>query len=322
MIRATTNQQRRRWILLAAASAAVSACGGGGGGGGGGDGGSGSGGTSSPAPEAGAPAPSPAKSAKRGIAFDLASAADYAALAPGVSWWYDWGDQPHGGTVQDLHSRFGMDFIPMLWNQNFNDAQVVQMLQANPQIRYLLALNEPNLTDQANRTPQQAADLWPRLEAIARDTGVKLVGPQMNWGTMPGYSDPVTWMDAFLAAYRAANGGRDPVIDYLGFHWYDYGLAAQLDRLARYGKPFWVTEMANWHTGDGAAQIDTVDKQIAQMTDMVAVCESRADVFRYAWFTGRWTQGGDPHFTSLLAADGTLTRLGSHYLGLPFADAA
>jgi hypothetical protein len=310
---AVTNPQRRRWMLMLAASAAVSACGGGG---------SGGGGDAAPAADAGAPSPWPAKSAKRGVAYDLASAADYAALAPGVSWWYDWGSQPHGGTVQDLRSRFGMDFIPMLWNQDFDDAQVVQMLLANPQVRYLLALNEPNLTDQANRTPQQAADLWPRLEAIAGATGVKLVGPQMNWGTMPGYSDPVVWMDAFLAAYRAANGGRDPVIDCLGFHWYDYGLAAQLDRLAKYGKPFWVTEMANWHTGDGAAQIDTIDKQIAQMTDMVAVCESRSDVFRYAWFTGRWTQDGDPHHSSLLAADGTLTPLGTHYIGLPFASAA
>ena len=50
------------------------------------------------------------------------------------------------------------------------------------------------------------------------------------------------------------------------------------------------------------------------MTDMVATCESRVDVFRYAWFTGHVNP--DPHFTSLLSADGVLTGLGKTYLSL------
>jgi hypothetical protein len=311
--------QRRRWVLVAAASAAVAACGGGGGGDSGG---------SAPTPAPPAPAPGPgagpapapsAKSAKRGIAYALGSAADYAALAPGLSWWYDWSSAPTGGSIAELRSRHGMDFIPMLWNQTFNDAQITQMLLANPQVRYLLALNEPNLIGQATRTPQQAAELWPRIEAIALATGVKIIGPQITWGTLAGYADPVVWMDAFYAAYRAAHGGRDPQIDYLGFHWYDYGLAGQLDRLMKYGKPFWVTEMANWHVGDGAAAIDSVDKQIVQMTEMVKLCEDRADVFRYAWFTGRGGADLNNRFTTLLGADGELTALGRHYLSLPFA---
>ena len=163
--------------------------------------------------------------------------------------------------------------------------------------------------------PKSAA-AWPRVEAIAAKTGVKIVGPQITWGNLAGFEDPVVWMDAFYAAYRNANGQRAPRIDYLAFHWYDYGLAAQLDRLTKYGKPFWVTEFANWHSGDGSAQIDTVAKQKAQMADMVATLENRADVIRYAWFTGRWDN--DTHFSSLLAADGQLTDLGKYYLQLPY----
>ena len=312
-------EDRRRLLATAfatIAAAGLAACGGGGGGGG-----------DAPAssPVAGGPAAPPSsgggpgrsKSAKRGIAYDLATEQDMAALAPGVSWWYDWGLRPNSGAPADHATRFGMDFIPMLWG-DFDAVQVLAFLQAHPDIRYLLLLNEPNLTDQANLTPTQAAQLWPRYEAIAAQTGVQLVGPAITWGTMPGFADPVVWLDAFYAAYRAANGNRDPRIDYLGFHWYDYGLKDQLDRLKKYGKPFWVTEFANWHNGDGSAQIDSVEKQMAQMTEMVALCESRADVFRYAWFTGRWTQGGDPHHTSLLAANGQLTALGTHYLRLPF----
>ncbi|PTL81842.1 glycoside hydrolase family protein [Vitiosangium sp. GDMCC 1.1324] len=257
-----------------------------------------------------------AKSAKRGIAFDFAAPEDLAAVAPGVSWWYNWSPRPHSNVPTDYKSRYGMDFIPMLWNGNFDAASIESFLKAHPDIHYLLLLNEPNLTDQAKMSPQDAAKLWPRYESVAANTGVKLVGPAMTWGTLPGYSDPVVWLDAFYSAYRAANGNRDPRVDYIAFHWYDYGLAGQLDRLKKYGKPFWVTEFANCHSQKDGAQIDSVAKQKAQMTEMVAVCESRDDVFRYAWFTGRWTN--DPCFASLLGASGTLTELGAHYLSLPY----
>ncbi len=251
-----------------------------------------------------------AKSAKRGVAYFFSDERDLTALEPGVSWTYNWSASP------SLTERAGVEFVPMLWNFNFNGPNVIAYLRAHPEVHHVMVLNEPNLVDQANKTPQQAADEWPLYEAIAADAGVKLVGPQITWGTMPGFSDPVVWMDAFYAAYQDAHDGGSPRIDYLGFHWYDYGLGGQLDRLAKYDKPFWVTEMANWHVGDGTAAIDTSAKQVAQMTEMVATCESRADVARYAWFTGR-KDNGDPHFTSLLADAGVLTEVGETYVSLP-----
>ncbi|GGM19124.1 hypothetical protein GCM10009425_32490 [Pseudomonas asuensis] len=259
----------------------------------------------------------PGKSPKRGIAYDLTSGRDMSALSAGVGWWYNWSPRPNDAiSAYNYAGVYGMDFIPMVWNDNFNDGEVQAYLANHPNIRYLLVINEPNLIDQANLTPQAAAALWPRLEAISRNTGVKLVGPAMNWGTLSGYSDPVAWLDAFFAAYSSAHAGRDPQIDYLAFHWYDYGLSGMLDRLARYGRPFWVTEFANWHSLPDGGQIDSVEKQKQQMTDMVATLEARADVFRYAWFSGRVND--DVHHSSLLAADGTLTELGWHYISLPF----
>jgi hypothetical protein len=255
------------------------------------------------------------KSAKRGIAYDLTSPSDFAALSPGVSWWYNWSPSPNSAVPSDYATRYDMDFYPMLWNGNFNATNIVAYLKANPEIKYLLVLNEPNLTSQANLTPQQAAQLWPQYEAISAQTGVKIVGPAITWGSMPGYQDPVQWLDAFYSAYRTANNNRDPQIDYLAFHWYDYGLDDQLDRLGKYRKSFWVTEFANWHSQNDGAQITTIDEQEKQMTEMVATCESRVDVFRYAWFTGRWSP--DPHHTSLLGAPGELTPLGTTYLSLP-----
>jgi len=254
------------------------------------------------------------RSAKRGVAYDLASTADATALSPGVGWWYNWSPTPNPGATGT-----GMEFVPMLWNGTFDTATAETQIRALGTPKNLLVLNEPNLTDQANLTPAQAAALWPRYEQVARDTGVNLVGPAMTWGTMPNYQDPVAWLDAFYAAYRNANGGRDPRIDALAFHWYDYGLAAQLDRLKKYGKPLWVTEFANWHAQQDGAQIDTPARQLAQQNDMVATLEGRSDVLRYAWFTGRWPN--DTHATSLLAGSGQLTPLGQNYLNLPAAPA-
>ena len=256
-----------------------------------------------------------AQSPKRGIAYDLANPADLAALSPGVTWWYNWGTTPNPGVPANYVAQYNMDYYPMLWNGNFNAPSVVAFLKANPQIHYLLVLNEPNNTGQANLTPQQAAAIWPQYEAVAAQAGVKIVGPQMSYGTMANYENPVTWLDAFIAAYQAANNGRSPQIDYLGFHWYDYGIDSQLNALDKYNKLIWVTEFSNWHSQNDGAQIATLAEQETQMSTLVPDLESRTDVFRYAWFTGRVSP--DPHYDSLLAGPGQLTALGQLYISLP-----
>ena len=130
---------------------------------------------------------------------------------------------------------------------------------------------------------------------------------------MTDHCDPVVWLDAFYSAYKSANGGRPPKIDYLAFHWYDYGLAAQLDRLQKYGKKIWITEMANWNP-----QINSYQKQAEQMVEMVNICETRSDVFRYAWFIGRGSLP-DSKYTYLFGPNpGQLNDLGKLYLSLPY----
>ncbi len=259
------------------------------------------------------------KSPKRGLAYNLTQAADLQALQSGVSWWYNWyfkTSAPDG-----YHAAYQMEFIPMLWGGNTSASDITQVkafILDHPEINYLLVMNEPNLKDQANRTPQQAVADWIKYEQVVADLAalgrtVYLVGPGMNWGTMTNYADPVVWLDDFFAAYRTAAGGKDPKIDYLAFHWYDYGLSAQLDRLKKYGKKIWITEMANWN-----AQINTYAKQAEQMKQMVAICEARADVFRYAWFIGRGS-GTDTRFTWLFQpSPGELNDLGKLYISLPY----
>ena len=272
-----------------------------------------SGGTGGDDPD---PSPRIEKSEKRGIAYDIRNAQDLEALRDGVSWWYNW---THRVGTSASREDYQMEYLPMLWGHDSSAefAETKQFFLDHPDVEYLLVLNEPNLTDQANMTPQRAAVEWVKYEQLQADLAaegraIKLVGPQITWGTMPNYGDPLVWMDAFYEAYGELSGGGQPVIDYLAFHWYDYGLEEQLNRLRKYGKDIWITEMANWN-----AQIDTEAKQIQQMTQMVALAESRSDVFRYAWFIGRWDP--DPHHTSLFeAAPGQLSGLGQVYVNLPY----
>jgi hypothetical protein len=260
------------------------------------------------------------KSPKRGLAYNLTNSADLDTLKSGVSWWYNW--YLSTSAPSDYYSKYQMEFIPMLWGGNTspNDMNLVKSFILNhPEIKYLLVMNEPNLTDQADRTPGEAAADWKRYEQVISDLAaqnrtVYLVGPAMTWGTMQDYSDPVVWLDDFYTAYKDMNEGRDPKIDYLAFHWYDYGLAAQLDRLQKYGKKIWITEMANWNP-----QINSYSKQAEQMIEMVNICESRSDVFRYAWFIGRGSYP-DSKYTYLFDSEpGQLNYLGKLYISLPYS---
>lgn len=263
----------------------------------------------------------PNKSPKRGLAYNLIDAEDFSAISSGVSWWYNWYFQT--GAPSDAADMHSMAFIPMLWGYNSESDYLAleSWLLSHPETNDVLVMNEPNLTDQANMTPTAAVQYWIRYEQFQADMltehgrSIRLIGPAMTWGNMSNYSDPVVWLTDFYSAFNAAEG-RDPIIDALAFHWYDYGLDEQLTRLEGFGKPFWVTEMANWHTASDWT-IDTPEKQMETMIDMVSICESRADVERYAWFIGRWDP--DPHYTSLFEPEpGELTELGKAYLEQPW----
>ena len=263
------------------------------------------------------------KSPKRGSAYNMVQEEDFRALEPGVSWWYNWYFRTDASDSSAAENT--MEFVPMLWGGNTEadyDALEAWVLN-HPNVQHVLVMNEPNLVDQANLRPEQAVPVWRRYETFQAQMAEKhgrtiaIVGPAITWGTMSGYEDPVVWMDAFLSAFESVHG-RPPRIDVLAFHWYDYGLDEQLSRLERYGKRFWVTEMANWHKAADWT-IDTPEKQLETMKDMVKVCETRSDVERYAWFMGRWKP--DPHHTSLFQDEpGKLTPLGESYLAQPWVE--
>jgi len=239
------------------------------------------------------------KSPKRGVGGDITTVEDLNALGTGLSWWYNWATDPNAAISAESASTADMDFMPMIWGSDFNVADMEAKIAAKPGLKYLLVMNEPNFADQSRTHPAVAAANWPKFEALAEKYNLQIVGPAMNFSGDANYGDPVIWLDAFYEAYRNAHAGRDPQIDALAIHWYDYGFDAYVKKFLRYGKTLWVTEFDNWHK-EYWWVIDTQAKQITEgINTMVPFCENNSNIARYAWFITR--KFPDPNCASLLA---------------------
>ena len=222
------------------------------------------------------------KSVKRGMGFNNPFLdSDGQQLGRGVSWAYNWSNRPLTEELQAAVNGNGITFVPMLWNGNWSADNIRNIKSQNPKLEYILAFNEPNLTDQANMTPAQAAELWGDVVAIARETGLKIISPALNYGTLEGYSDPVKWMDEFLAQ----PGVSLDQMDGIALHCYMPSASSVsnfLDRFQKYGKPLWLTEFCN-----GNSNNISEDTQLGYMCETLNMLEGRDDVAAYAWFMMR-----------------------------------
>lgn len=258
----------------------------------------------------------------------------------GVSWVYNWGpDAAHSG-VYDSE----LSFAPMAWNGAYDSGRIRSWLDAHPESRYLLGFNEPNFADQAKMTPAEAARLWPELEALAAEYGVRLVAPALNFplSSVGGRIwSPYEWYDEFFRLYPEAH------VDCLAMHsymnWYSantwlateyfysdlydsgkecYGryphLAAFLERYKSAHGHFprmMLTEFCSWEN-DG--MIRNVEFQIDQMTQKVQKLEQSDLVEGYAWFIANAEGGATSYpYMSLYesnSAESKLSELGRIYV--------
>ena len=260
-----------------------------------------------------------AKSAKRGVAFGKADCAwqdaDLPLLTPAISWTYNWTEQPQDEIIANWFDVHGVDFCPMTWNGNYNANRLRAYVAAHPSAKYLLAFNEPNLADQARMTPQQAAQKWPALKQLARELGLLLVSPAMNYGTLSGYGDPVKWLDEFFAC----EGVSVEDVSAIAIHCYmasPGGLQAFAERFYKYGKPIWVTEFCAWE--DYA--IHSAEDQMNYMCQVLHYMEADPHIERYAWFIPR-ARSGYPYMQLLTGEPPyTLTDAGKVYCGISSFD--
>ncbi len=292
-----------------------------------------------------------AKSSKRGAGWDehyLALNESHAEqLRPGVSWVYNWG--PDAGTPTAYDDELA--FAPMAWNAYYNEQRLRSWYQSHPESKYLLGFNEPNFADQARMTPAEAAAAWPRLEALAREFGLRLVAPALNFSASAVGGrvwSPYEWYDEFFRLYPQAR------VDCLAMHcymnWYSantwlateyfysdlynskkdcYGryphLVAFLDSYKEANGHFprmMLTEFCSWEN-DGA--ISGPDFQIDQMTQKVQMLEKSDLIEGYAWFMANADGGYSSYpYMSLFNTNTpgtTLSDLGKVYVYMSDFDA-
>ena len=278
---------------------------------------------------------------KRGVAYNFlfprsnpVPRADMELLSPGVRWFYNWA-MSVPAQVETLAAEHDLVFIPQRWSASgwgaggFDSVlnNLRGFVERNPETRWIMAYNEPMLTNEANLTPAQAAADWPNILRIADELDLKVLSPALtfgNIGTREGntaWNSPDGWFDAFLEQ----PGVYLEDIDIVRIHTYIAWMSAvsgYINRFRKYDRPIWVTEFAAW--GNPVVPTDE-EWQMRFMSEAVMYFELEPLIEKYFWFIPKG--GGDyyppdnlrPPFNKLLtqASPTQLTRLGVVYVNMP-----
>jgi len=267
------------------------------------------------------PCDKPVKSVKRGICLNQMDAKDFMALSPSVSWWYNW----HYDDTQNPPKEANMEFLPMAWGDRPADLEGLKtyLAKAKTKPRRILTLNEPNLKGQAYITPEQTAQFYKKVKAVADTYDMPVVGPHMALGSSANDSikafDPIekkevtyTFMNPFLKA--TLNYMGDTEVPAVAAH--SYGNFGELNWMTgmlnkEFNRPVWITEFAQWGAPNDEAERD----YLIQSVDLF---ERSPFVEGYAWFKER--VGGNPKISLLEKESGKLTPLGETYVNMPVHD--
>ncbi|ETN39167.1 uncharacterized protein HMPREF1541_05390 [Cyphellophora europaea CBS 101466] len=216
-----------------------------------------------------------ASGGKAGLSYNsagLLSAFDGA----GMSWAYNWAAKPDGTLPS------GVEYVPMCWGANDIDT----CAQAAAGAKHVLGFNEPDLGEQADMTPEAAAQGHIKALNPLGAAGAQVGSPSITNGGAPHGID---WLNKWFSAC-----GGQCTVDFVTFHWYDsasnIGYFKQhvqdvIDTAKQNGvSKVWLTEFGVT-SGDAASFI----------TEAKAFLDSTPEVERYAYFMaaeGNLIQGG------------------------------
>jgi len=229
-----------------------------------------------------------------------------------ASWFYNW--MPNN--FKALPAPPPAQFIPMLWDEvsiNNIERWSRDAFRAQPLV---LGFNEIDQVNQANMTPEKAAELWKRV--------VDLAAPDC-YLVSPCVAGDYAALDKFMTLVRSRGLRVDAVACHIYTGWnrgpdFDCQKEAQLvgkgiDRLwKQYGLPVWLTEVGLVDYSKKPVAYANTQQNSEFLAYLVPELDRRPYLERWAWF--RLPKGGheglaDPQ------TNGQLTELGKQFAALP-----
>ncbi len=208
-----------------------------------------------------------------GSCSPLTSPEDLSALD--LSWYYNW--RP----FSKLEDVPGVEFVPMFWSASDVTPEILAAVNGSS-ATHVLGFNEPDGCGQANMTPLQCVEHWPKLMTLKQRLG------------SPGPAS-AEWLDDFMPM-AAKHGLR---VDFVCLQRYpDISKPKAVNEVEtmlthayrKFGLPIWLTEcgaadVAAWH--QPRMERPTAEMARKFLRDLLAMLKDLPFVERYAWFADR-----------------------------------
>lgn len=228
--------------------------------------------------------------------------------AAGARWSYNW-------TYRVPASTPDLETVPMIRSAASISDAAINTLTAGRiagDYRYLLGFNEPDGVNQANLTPTQAANLWPKLQ----QTGLILGSPA-----------PAVPTNGWLKEFMGIAKKRGLKVDFIALHFYAQltdtravaRITSQIELIRRnYGKPIWITEIGiiDRRTQQGSASTNWA-RSVKMMRSLTTWLDSKPYVQRYAWMTDKSPTRPLLKWSTMYDGQGRLTPLGKAFATRP-----
>lgn len=214
-----------------------------------------------------------------------------AAFGSSISWSYNWGASESG-------SLNGVEFVPMMWGLNDVSSFASKVGSAT----HVLSFNEPDLGEQANIDPANAAKQ--HIAGMKSLVGkVKIGSPAITNGAGTSPLMGIDWLNQWFKECA----GQCPV-DFVAFHW--YATADSIDYFKKHVADVIAAAQANgvnkvWLTEFAPA--GSAADQASFMKEAVAFLESTPAVERYAGFMAS---------SNTLLSGTSLNSVGAAYAGM------
>jgi hypothetical protein len=174
----------------------------------------------------------------------------------------------------DLSSIKNVEFVPTA--HSVDDVQNIPNTLKQGYANYAKFLNEPEISSQANTSPQEAHQLWMQYFQPLSSQGYKLIGPAVTGAGME-------WMTTFLGLC-----GSGCSIHALDFHYYGLQVEDFQTSVNKYHQllpsvPVWITEVG-CHDYSGKNQACTQGVFDSFFPGVMSYVENTSWIEQVAWF--------------------------------------